>query len=150
MHRLLVLLVLPAVFVFSCSGEGKCPSGSECSLLDCACTDVYCDYYSQTTTKDIRITYKNGAESIAVIAIQTDEISPIEGHVFAGDDLQYVTLDTSVNNWIQFNNDSHCKIYEYGGVDKQLKGSCTFIFDHGNGQYNAHMPFNCTLEPVEL
>ena len=156
MHRILVLILLPAIFIFACSGDGKCPSGSECTQIDCSCTDVKCDLYSSDNGIKVFYLVIEGdqiTQYTATIAITTKDINPVEGHEYTGAEIDngLVTLDCPATNCEAnlVTTKSHCKIDKYGGANGQLSGSCTFIFSYTNyGELNAYMPFNCTLKPA--
>jgi hypothetical protein len=152
-HRLLVLLLAPALVVFACSDEGKCPSGSECTQVDCSCTDVKCDLYPEPNLS-IKISYDNGVNNTAKLNISLQGINQVEGHIYSGSEMltnNTVTLYRSggETDWPAFTDQSRCEIDTYEGADGQAKGSCTFIFHYaGTGDFNVYMPFNCTLNPV--
>jgi hypothetical protein len=152
MRRFFVLLLLPAIFFCTCGGDSKCPWGSECTLIDCSCTSVVCQYIS--TTQDIKIVYDNSGKNTATLVIATKGIDPVEGHVYTSDEITkgLVTLYRVESNWTNTldKSQSHCKIDTYGGAGGKLEGSCLFVFKHQTGDFNANIPFNCTLEALNI
>lgn len=156
MYRFLGLVLLPTLVICACSSGGKCPSGSECSLVDCSCTDVKCDLYTNSSGvyTSVKVYYMNnnqGTKYTAVVTIDISKITEIAGHEFTGSEMQSdVTLYNPDNNWKAFTTDSHCKIDSFGGPNGKFEGNCVFIFDNTTRIDNAFMPFDCTLTAVSL
>ncbi|MBW1811699.1 MAG: hypothetical protein JRJ87_26155 [Deltaproteobacteria bacterium] len=147
---LTALLLIVTVFLLAgCGGGCKNLCGSECELIDCSHSKIVCQKYPTALAIHYKKVISEGEETWAAkINIDTEDIDPIEGHLFELVEFTDRVLLSRPGQTEQFHDFDgvDCQITSGGDqAETNMTGQCNFSFVNG---YFMTADFICTPEAV--